>query len=85
MTPVPHLDVRIRNYRGTLILSRADTSLELTDVAALVWRLMDGSRSVDQIAEVIATEYAIDLQTATDDTSELVHTLVTGGMVELTD
>jgi pyrroloquinoline quinone biosynthesis protein D len=84
MTPVPRLDVRMRNYRGTLLLARAEQSLELTDVAAFVWRLLDGQRSLEDVAKAVATEYAIDYDTAYTDCSELVEALADAGMLDVT-
>jgi len=85
MIPVPRMDVRTRNFRGTMYLARAEQSLELTEVAALVWRLLDGHRSVADLAKAVATEYAIDYETAYADCGELVEALAQAGMLDITD
>lgn len=83
MTPVPRLDVRVRNYRGTLYLARADEVVELTEVAAFVWRLVDGDRTVADLAAAVAAEYSIDRDTAQADCDELVASLRAAGMLDL--
>jgi hypothetical protein len=83
MTPVQRLDVRARNYRGTLYLARDEDSVALTEVAAFVWRLIDGSRTVDDLATVVAAEYSIDRDTAHTDCAELVASLAEAGMLDL--
>jgi hypothetical protein len=83
MIPVPIVDVRSRRYRGTLLLARGEESLELSDVAAFVWRLLDGRTSLADVASAVAAEYAIDQDTACADCRELIESLAAAGMLDL--
>ena len=62
--------VPIRDNVGNL-----DFVYTLSPVAARIWTLMDGTRTADEIAEVITAEYDIDRETALADLAELVSDL----------
>ena len=54
----------------------------LNDVGARIWDLLDGDRSVDEIIEVIATEYAVDRETAAGDVAGFLDQLEHIGAVK---
>jgi hypothetical protein len=83
MIPRPRPDVRVRRYRGVLLLARAEDTLELSDVAAFVWRNLDGQTSLADLAHAVATEYSIDHDTAYADCAQLIRSLTAAGMVDL--
>lgn len=47
----------------------------LSPVAARIWALLDGDRSVDQIVDAICDEYSVDRDQAVTDVAELVADL----------
>lgn len=63
--------VPISNNVGNL-----DYIYTLTPVAARIWELLDGSRSVGQIVDTICDEYDVSREQASSDTAELVSNLV---------
>lgn len=64
---VPRLDLRIRNSGGTYLLGWRDLFIEMADVAAFVWRQVDGTRTISEIASLVAAEYEIDVREAAQD------------------
>ena len=79
--PVRNLDIRTRNIRGKLLIARDATALELDQVAAYIFRHIDGVSTMDQIAAKVAAEYGIPHDVALADSAEFVAGLQTTGMV----
>ena len=62
--------VPIRNNVGSL-----DYIYTLSPVAARIWALLDGARSVDEVAAAICDEYDVTPEQAAADVDELVSDL----------
>ena len=62
--------VPIRNNVGNL-----DYIYTLSPVAARIWSLVDGTRSIDQIIDAICAEYDVTREQAEADVAELVSDL----------
>jgi hypothetical protein len=62
--------VPVRSNVGNL-----DFVYTLSPVAARIWALLDGSRSLDQIVEALCHEYDVPRETAATDVAELVASL----------
>ena len=62
--------VPIRNNVGSL-----DYIYTLSPVAARIWTLLDGTRSVDQVVATICDEYDVTPEQAAADVDELVSDL----------
>lgn len=84
MVPRKALDAQARVISGTLYISRGGVGadFELSDVAARIWRLIDGERTLNEVAAIIATENAIDHDIAVADVTEFVADLISDGFVE---
>ena len=54
----------------------------LNDVGARIWELLDGERSVEDIAEQIGAEYATSRETAARDVAEFLRQLESIGAVK---
>ena len=54
----------------------------LNEVGARIWDLLDGERSVADIATVIVDEYAVDQETAAQDVAEFLDQLESIGAVK---
>ena len=89
--PVPAEDVV-----GRIIQNQPDDSLEavlvlpsrgrinvLNEIGAHIWSLVDGTRTVMEIAEVICLDYDVDLVTAQNDTTEFLRELLERGAIKL--
>jgi Coenzyme PQQ synthesis protein D (PqqD) len=80
--PRRSLDARTRNFRGTLLVASREQALQLSDVAAAVWRLADGKRTFADIAQTIAREHSADVEQVAADIRELLLELVAAGLVD---
>lgn len=68
---------------GGLILNLKDiTFTELNITARDIVQATDGKKSLDEVAEVIAGEYEIDLEVARADVKELYDDLKKQGIIE---
>jgi pyrroloquinoline quinone biosynthesis protein D len=74
-------DIRVRKFRGTLLVARADSTLELDEVAEFIFKRLDGTTTVRQIGEQLSTEYDVSADEATGDSIELLSELLASGMV----
>lgn len=75
--------VRMRNYRGTLLVGSGEYTLELTDSAALVFRCVDGTRSIGEIATCLAEAYDVSWDIAVQDVAELIDELARCDIADL--
>ena len=55
----------------------------LNRVGAVVWELLDGLRSVSQVAENLCQRFEIDMQIARRDTETFCQALLSFGAIEL--
>lgn len=74
-------DVRFRRLRGKMLLARQDDGVELNEVGASIFRLIDGDTGVASIAAAISSEYDIDGQTALTDVQEFLAQLAELGIL----
>lgn len=77
----PEDGVRVRNFRGRLVVARVDQAVQLEDAGALIWRQLDGVRTVAQVGDAVATEYDVAPDEARADTVELLTELAGLGLV----
>jgi hypothetical protein len=85
-------DIVMRNVGGEMILvpiranvGDLDSVYTLSAVAARVWTLLDGSRTLDAIAEQLATEYDVAADIARTDLAELMESLESSALVSRAD
>ncbi len=69
--------VPIRHNVGNL-----DFVYTLSPVAAKIWSLLDGTRSVDAIAHELCNEFDVAPETAAADVSELVADLAGASLIQ---
>ena len=81
--PRRRLDSRTRNFGGQLLVGGRRSALQLDATAGFVLRRIDGRRTVHEIAELVAAEYGVDMETATGDVVTLVDQLLDGEIVTL--
>ncbi|AVH97017.1 MULTISPECIES: PqqD family protein [Streptomyces] len=79
------LEVRIRSSEGAILLARYDQAYELPEVAAFIWRRIDGTDRVEDIARAVAERYGIDAGTALTDTAEMLAWLLDEELIRLGD
>jgi Coenzyme PQQ synthesis protein D (PqqD) len=84
--PIRRLDIRVRPRRDVILVAnhRLET-LELEEVAALLFRAVDGRRTIGDLARLLVAEFDIDLATAVDDVAELMADLAARALIEHAD
>ena len=68
--------VPIRKSVGEL-----DAIYTLNEIGGAIWRLIDGTRTVDQIADVICDEYDVSPEEAAKDVLDLLVSLEAQGLI----
>ncbi|MBM0201670.1 PqqD family protein [Micromonospora sp. NPDC051227] len=83
--PSTRLDTRWRKYRGKVFIARGDNAFELSEVAAFIYKSIDGSRTIRQLGEGLAAEYDIAVEDAVSDIEELLTDLVAADVIDIRD
>ena len=82
--PDRELQTRVRKVAGQLTVALPDgTSVQLSDTAALVWRAIDGRRTVHDVAALLAAEYDVEADEVVGDVVELVTGLADIGLLSV--
>jgi Coenzyme PQQ synthesis protein D (PqqD) len=82
--PLRHPGVQSHGVAGGTTLVRPGEGApahELNEVAARVWSLCDGHRTVREIAAVIVDEFEVDGETARRDVAEFVSEMLEDGLL----
>jgi hypothetical protein len=87
MYPKPHPQTAGRVIDGEAVLILADSSEVnvLNQVGSRIFELANGSNSVEEISETIASEYAISREQADIDVREFLLQLVDQSVIVLDD
>jgi hypothetical protein len=72
--------VPIRGHVGDL-----DSIYTLNEVGTTIWQLIDGKKSVGQIADTLCNTYEVTLEEAKKDTLEFLNSLKEAGLLRLSD
>jgi coenzyme PQQ biosynthesis protein PqqD len=75
--PVPHPQAAARVVDGTAVIVLADSGMVkiLNPVGTRIWELVDGSRTVQQIADTIFQEFQSTRSQIEQDVMEFLHEL----------
>ncbi|MEU1513135.1 PqqD family protein [Streptomyces sp. NPDC005811] len=76
-------EARARKYRGKLYIAVQDQALELDEVAQAIFRRINGTSTLREIAAELAEEYEVPTDEATGDTVDFVAQLFAHGVVEI--
>jgi Coenzyme PQQ synthesis protein D (PqqD) len=79
------LDARARRVGDKQLVARGQAVKELNEVAAMVWRLADGSRSARQISDEVVAEYEVSPEEALADVVEFVTEMVAEDFMKVSD
>lgn len=79
--PKRELEVEIRRTREAIFIARGNEHRELSEVGGLIWRLSNGTRTVDQIAAEISDSYEVDVATAAEDALVFLDQLAGDGFI----
>jgi len=82
-------DVVSRRIAGEAVLvpvrsqvAEIDSLFTLNEMGSLVWDLLDGERTVSQIAEVICESHEVTAEEATRDLLEFLAALESAGLID---
>ena len=78
----PTAGFRVFEGEATIVLPDGSFIKVLNEVGSRVWDLMDGARSVQEIAAVIAGEFETSTEAAERDVREFVEELSSHNMLE---
>lgn len=76
-------DAASRSYDGEafIVIPQSHEYKILNSVGSRVWELIDGARTLDEIARTIADEYDVSFETARDDVHSFIRDLESNGML----
>jgi hypothetical protein len=80
--PVRGLGVRVRRFKGQTLLSNDRQVFELSEVAELIWRSIDGIKDESALAGKVALEFNVAPEVAQEDVSRFLGELATDGLIE---
>lgn len=81
--PLPTPGVLSRRALASIVLIEIESgrSYALDGAGALMWELCDGSRTSEEIARVVASEYRADMRVVNADLDELLGRLREEGLI----
>jgi hypothetical protein len=81
--PKRSIEVEIRRTSEAIFIANGTEHRELSEVAGLIWRLSNGTRTIAAIAEQISENYEIDAATAARDALAFLDDLSGYGFVDV--
>ena len=76
------LGIRIRRFRGKLLVAVADNVYELTDSAADIFTWIDGRATVGSLSARLSEAYDVSAEESSSDVTDFVNWLVDSGLAE---
>lgn len=85
LIPGKKADVVAKNVAGEMVLLIPSSGkyFGLNGVGTFFWEKMDGQSTIDEIAELIAGQYSIDISMAKADLLELANDLAANHLINL--
>ena len=77
----PHAAARMYDGEAFIVIPQTSQYKILNGTGSRVWDLIDGQRSRDEIAGIIAEEYEVTLDEARKDVSDFIEALKENGML----
>lgn len=84
-TPHPQVAGRVIEGEAVIILSESNLVNVYNTVGSRVWELCDGSRSVNEVIDLIVTEYNVDRTRAQQDVVAFIEQLLIDRVLELSE
>ena len=81
----PQVAARIIDGEAVIVLPESGQVNVLNEVGSRIWELIDGTRSVGEITEIIVAEYDVTAEQAEGDMDEFIQELVENKMLVLAD
>ena len=84
-SPVPGLVSRVVRNEAILVMPEQGKVKVLNEVGARIWELSDGTRTIQQIAIQICSEYQVEALEAETDILDFVSDMVARGLLSTSD
>jgi hypothetical protein len=81
--PARAFDVRSSTLGESLILVRDRDAFELSATEQVIWSACDGTKTLKDIAGLVAAEYDVEEAVALDDAKAFVTDLADAGLVDI--
>jgi len=81
----PQVAARIIDGEAVIVLPESSQVNVLNEVGSRIWELIDGTRSIGEITEIIVAEYDVSAEQAERDVEEFIEELVENKMLVLAD
>jgi len=87
MYPVPHPQVagRVIDGEAVIILSESNLVNVYNPVGSRVWELCDGTRTVDDVINLIVSEYEVNRERAQTDVVAFIEQLLVDRVLEMSE
>ena len=79
----PRTASRVIDGEAVIVIPEGNIVKVLNDVGSRIWELADGTRTVDEITQIIYDEYEVDRDQAKKDVIEFVEELINSEMMTL--
>jgi hypothetical protein len=83
IVPTRRMEVRVRKYRGRLFIACRDRAFELNGPAEFIFKQIDGTSTLQQIAHRIADRYQVKVAEAMADSHEFLTRLSAAGIIRI--
>jgi len=83
--PNPDIVCKIVEHEAVLVLPEIGKVKVLNDVGAVIWQLVDGSRTLQEIAVILYETFDVNLEKAETDTINFITELSDRQLVYLDD
>ena len=85
--PVPHPQVagRVVDGEAVIILSESNLVNVYNPVGSRVWELCDGTRTVDDVIDLIVSEYEVNRERAQADVVAFIEQLLVDRVLEMSE
>ena len=81
----PQVAARIIDGEAVIVLPESSQVNVLNEVGSRIWELIDSTRSIGEITEIIVAEYDVTAEQAERDVEEFIQELVENKMLVLAD
>ena len=81
--PVPGVISRVVDHEAVLVSPAQGKVRVLNEVGARIWELVDGARTIREIARCIVAEYSVEMTEAEADVQDFLRKLVERGIIQL--
>lgn len=73
--------VRIKRLDGRLLLSTGESQCELNSTGEIIWKLCDGEKTIEDIANIMAVQFSAPLDVAYSDCISVVTKMMSMGVI----